>query len=295
MLAEALKRWATENGCRIAWGPASVLDDIREELSNRASSGELDPEFHDEWLTDFRYPNGTEGTVIVAAFPQPGRKAVFETGEGRVEAFIPPTYGETIGRLNFSEKLFDDIPEARECLEALYVPLKSTAARFGLVRYGRNNITYVDRFGSYFQLAGFLVAENWKPYPGRKAYRPQSVPECESCDLCIGACPTGAISDDRFLIQAHRCLTYHNEGSKPWPEDLPASAHHCLVGCMACQEACPLNAGMLSTVDSGVVFTKDETDAALEDEVWPSVKEKLRQLQVDHYAQVLGRNLRALL
>ena len=130
---------------------------------------------------------------------------------------------------------------------------------------------------------------------------PDVLPRCESCEACGKACPTGAIGDDRFLLHAERCLPLYNENTGPWPEFVTAPAHHCLVGCLACQKSCPLNAGLYREESSGVSFSADETAALLADTGDPlgtldrEVLAKLGRLGITESVVVVGRNLRALL
>ncbi len=124
---------------------------------------------------------------------------------------------------------------------------------------------------------------------------------CETCLVCRRGCPTGAIGPDRVLLHAERCLTYHNEqpGDVPFPAWIDPSWHTCLIGCLACQRACPANPP-LEVVPTGVVFTQEETSALLgEDDhrgpVWTTIRAKLEHLGQPYREDVLGRNVRALL
>ena len=147
-------------------------------------------------------------------------------------------------------------------MELIDAPLKALAARLGLVRYGRNNVTYAPGIGSYLQLIGCVtdaalpVPADWTPQ------EPQLLDLCETCGECETACPTGAIGSDRVLLHAERCLTLANEATATFPDWLPSSAHHCLIGCLLCQRACPENA-RLEVEDTGIVFTAEETAALL--------------------------------
>ena len=85
-----------------------------------------------------------------------------------------------------------------------------------------------------------------------------------------------------------------------WPDWVPARAHHCLVGCLACQRACPANS-KLRVEDSAVRFSFAETralvetDAAQTDRAEIGIRAKLAWLGQPGLEPVLGRNLRALL
>ena len=106
---------------------------------------------------------------------------------------------------------------------------------------------------------------------------------------------------ERFLVQAGRCLTFHNEkpGDVPFPSWISPSAHNCLVGCLRCQKVCPENRGVLEWIEDGEVFSEDETAEILEgvprERLSASVREKLQRdtLMVD--LEILPRNLTALL
>ncbi len=135
---------------------------------------------------------------------------------------------------------------------------------------------------------------------------------------CMERCPTGAITGDRFPIDAESCLSRLNECPGIWPDWLPPEAHNCLWGCLACQENCPQNAGLLSYEDTGVRLDVVETAAILarseaeatasldpnegspangspDEEAWQAAVSKLGATGLDHCRAVLGRNLRALL
>jgi len=123
------------------------------------------------------------------------------------------------------------------------------------------------------------------------------LPACENCRVCLEACPTGAITEERFLLHAERCLTWHNEISGGWPDWLPADAHHCLVGCLKCQEVCPQNQGRLRYESLDVSFDASETDLILSGQCEndEGIKAKLTEIGLAGYAPVLGRNLKALM
>jgi len=223
----------------------------------------------------------------------------FDLGDRVVETILPPTYRRYLAT-------FDEVcqglqahalPGAR--VERIQAPLKAVAARLGLVRYGRNNITYAAGIGSYLQLCGY-VTDARLPATDRSPQPPMLRDECEGCETCRLACPTGAIGPGRVLLHAEHCLTFANELPGPWPEWVPATAHHCLLGCLACQRSCPANP-RLEISDSGVTFTSDETRVLLGEVsstdrgVDDGIRRKLEDLGLSGDEGVLGRNLRALL
>jgi len=123
---------------------------------------------------------------------------------------------------------------------------------------------------------------------------------CQNCSACLRNCPTGAISTERFVIHAERCLTLHNEqpGDVPFPAWLDPHWHNCLLGCARCQNVCPQNKG-LRRVEAGAEFSEEETALLLAgvslDQLPAATAQKMEQLDLGGYAELLPRNLGALL
>jgi epoxyqueuosine reductase len=164
-----------------------------------------------------------------------------------------------------------------------------------LAQYGKNNITYVNGMGSYHRLVAFIsdlpVAQDyWRA--------PQVLERCENCKACMNACPTGAISTDRFLLNAERCLTFHNERRADFPQWIKPAWHNCLVGCLYCQKACPVNKDVPLSIEEGPEFSENETALILQgapkSELPRNAIEKIESLDMVGYLPVLGRNLKVL-
>ncbi|MHC4698295.1 MAG: 4Fe-4S double cluster binding domain-containing protein [Planctomycetota bacterium] len=304
-MVRLLTKWAAARGYEIAWGPVAVVDEVRCEIEARRTAGELDADFDREHLSWIREPQKVPmpdaRSVIVIVVPRPAHTVTFTLVNGPFSAVVPPTYVNFNGtydgvRRDLAASGFSN----GHRLEVLAAPLKALAARLGLVSYGRNNITYSSRFGSYHQLVGLITDVELASPSDRDCSPPDVLPRCESCEACNKACPTGAIGDERFLLHAERCLSLYNENTGPWPEFVTAAAHRCLVGCLACQKSCPLNEGLYREESTGVSFSADETAALLADSGDPlgtldrEVLAKLGRLRMTE-SVVLGRNLRALL
>ncbi|MCR4397793.1 MAG: hypothetical protein NUV93_02405, partial [Firmicutes bacterium] len=228
-VSDSLIKWADEQGYRVAWGPISVLDEVREELDRR-KQGEIDPLLSEREF-GFRYLDETDAadarTVIALSVPRPAHLVTFRLPGGRLEAVVPPTYRyyTPVGR-RAAEEMSAVLPGG--CVQLDSVPNKAVAVKLGLAAYGRNNITYVDGFGSYHQLVVCATSLDLGRSPSFPTGGHRSLPECERCTACRRACPTGAIGNDRFLLHAERCLTLLNEGQDPWPAWLSPSAHNSL-------------------------------------------------------------------
>ena len=262
---DELEAWAESQGLGLVYGSPEVIEVAKAGVDGLRTAGDLDPGFFGKVLDEeLRYLEGVSfpvRSVIVLSRPCPGYYVTFTFAEGPLRVPVPPIYGPyALGARDLRQTLLDGALAGSQ-LARLGAPIKSVASRFGLVTYGRNNITYSPDVGSYQQLIG-LVCDLELPASGarlRTVGAPQMAPECEGCEACRKACPTGAISEDRFLLRAERCLSYFSDYGEPWPAWVPPSAPHSLVGCLLCQAACPMNRGRLSYEDLEPAFTVEET------------------------------------
>lgn len=172
------------------------------------------------------------------------------------------------------------------------LPLKTLAARSGLAQYGRNNICYVAGMGSFFQLVG---AFSDLPAEDDAWGEPKALARCESCVACLRQGPTAASASDRFLLRAERCLTYHNEAAGGFPSWIHPSWHHCLIGCLRCQTACPENRTVRKWFEDRAEFSERETALLVRSvpfhELPAETAAKLRSLEINEDYRLLCRNL----
>ncbi len=234
-------------------------------------------------------------TLITIAVPQPHRKVTFHYKRKTIPAIIPSNYFGGIDR--DVETLIQSVLEpAGYKISKASLPLKLLAAHSGLARYGKNNISYVDGLGSYHRLVAFYsdlpcITDSW--------CEPKVLERCNKCTVCVRKCPTGAISSDRFLIQADRCLTLLNEGEEAFPAWIKTTWHHCLVGCLYCQSYCPESRKSFTPVTEGPVFSDYETRLILnggpDDTLPQDTRSKLDECGWDFKLLLLTRNLKALL
>jgi epoxyqueuosine reductase len=297
-----LQEWATERGCQIAWGSGSVVVDAKAEIAMLATAGRLDSEFFSSDLAAEVAPEEPRPgrSVVMIATPSPAHRVTFNlraSGGGKLEAILPPTYFryQTSAEDIRQDLALHGLPGSK--VDHLHGPHKAIAARLGLVRYGKNNLTYAPGLGSYLRLRGYWTDAE---LPASNVLAgPALLPECEGCEKCRKACPTGAIGSDRLLLRAQRCLTRANENLGDWPDWAASARHHCLVGCLLCQRVCPANPP-LPVEDSGLEFSAEETKALLEHPQSPtpgleaSIRHKLTWLGPVYLEKALGRNLAAL-
>jgi epoxyqueuosine reductase len=233
----------------------------------------------------------------VVAVPQPKIHVTFTWAGERVRFIIPPTYPERKTEKEIRGLLTQVLEPAGYRVAEAVLPKKLLAAQSGLAAYGKNNITYVPGMGSFYA----LVAA-YSDLPPTDGWRePQMMARCESCCACVRHCPVGAISSERFLLHAERCIAFHNEkpGDVPFPPQIDPSWHNCLVGCLHCQRVCPEDGEFWQWAQDGAEFSQEETLLLAEgvpvDQLPASTVGKLVRWDLDVYADVLPRNLNALL
>jgi epoxyqueuosine reductase len=173
--------------------------------------------------------------MIVVAVPRPQTRAIFTWNRQRRPLILPPTYTAYKGITEQIENLLAKVLDEKGYRSTgTALPLKLLAVRSGLGQYGRNNLCYVSGMGSFLQLVAVYSDMPCQEDSWQEATMLQS---CEKCELCRRACPTGAISSDRFLLLAERCTTYHNE-----KEAISHSPNGwMLLGTTASKDACAAN------------------------------------------------------
>lgn len=275
------------------------VHDLQEEIETRHREGLLDETFFHKRLTSFVFSAfeslpGAQSLIVVAV-RQPQFRFIFTWNGEQVPLIVPPTY---LHWQKIDKQVEDTLAEILRAkgywVAPASLPKKLLAVRSGLAAYGKNNITYVEGMGSFHRLAVFYSdcpcsQDEWQ--------ESKMMERCEKCSACLRSCPSGAISAERFLLYAEKCLTFHNEepSDVPFPAWLDPSWHNCLVGCLHCQSICPENKDFLEYVEEGAEFSAEETallaDGVPLDQLPAATTEKLERTDLVDLLDVLPRNL----
>jgi epoxyqueuosine reductase len=291
-----------ENGYQGRVVSIQHLTELQEEIRERLSQGLFDEEFYRLRLAffDFKVPETLPEakSIIVVAVPRPQAQATFTFEGKRMALILPPTYvayQQTTNRI--AEFLTRILKEKGFNIARTALPLKLLAVRSGLAEYGRNNISYVPGMGSFFQLVAVYSDLSCREDTWQEA---RMMKQCENCQACRRSCPTGAISADRFLLHAERCIVFHNEkkGDVPFPAWIDPSWHNCLYGCLHCQKVCPEDKDFLNWIVEKEEFSAEETELLLRgkslDHLPKATLQKLKNLDLADPDSLdnLPRNLR---
>jgi epoxyqueuosine reductase len=274
------------------------LKTLKEEIQTPHNKGTIDDVFYNERLVNFNFtiPDSSPEikSIIITSAPQPLQKVSFEYQEKRYNLTVPPTYSYKTDKI--IENLITSVIKPKGYrLYSARLPLKLLAVHSGLARYGKNNITYVDNTGSFNRLEAFysdipVDKDNWGTC--------KILEHCENCSVCIKKCPTGAITPDRFILKAERCITFHNERLNNFPEWIENSWHNCLIGCMICQSACPANKKVRSWIEDSESFNDEETGLILNGDrqkLTYIIEKKLEKLDLLEDFDLIPRNLSVLI
>ncbi len=248
-------------------------------------------------------PNA-KSIIIIAIFSKLALVNFHLDGKNH-EIMIPPNYyddGTTVE--DFENLILNDIIKEPgykvEFTSKLH--MKLLAVRSGLGKYGRNNICYVDGWGSMINLFAFFTdfqfeEDNWTDI--------KMMDQCENCRICFNNCPTNAIpapTDNNFVINAGKCISVYNEIKGIIPDWIPSNAHNALMGCMKCQNICPSNREVIRLTEQLEDITEDETKMILEGTLNEKLAENLSQKlkmfspsDAERSLPVIKRNLRFLI
>lgn len=289
-------------GFRVRIVSIEHLTKLAEAFNSIQAQGLVDKEIYRAYLDKFtlKPPDGFEEarSIIIVAVPRPPTRITF-TWEGKPAPLImPPTYLHYRGIFDqVKQTLLEILARQKHRVAKASLPLKLLAVSSGLAAYGKNNISYIEGLGSFFQLVAYYSDLPWR----RDGWHePRMLERCRTCSACLKRCPTGAIVSDRFLIHAERCLSFHNEkpGDIPFSDWINPDWHNSLIGCMRCQEICPENRIHKGKVTQGAHFSEEETALFLKganlNDLSPATKEKLEQWDLVNLLGLLPRNLIAM-
>ncbi len=135
-------------------------------------------------------------------------------------SFMNETFGRVAGRV-----FVDSAP----------VLDRAWARKAGLGWIGKHS-NLINRDLGSFVFIGEIVCDLELEY--------NTVPEgdfCGACSICVDACPTDAILDNR-TIDSNRCISYLTiENRDEIPELFRGQLENRVVGCDICQDVCPWN------------------------------------------------------
>jgi epoxyqueuosine reductase len=133
------------------------------------------------------------------------------------------------------EEALDVTIEGRCFVDSAPVLERDWAKRSGIGWTGKNTLLIHPKAGSYFFLAELIIDLPLAADQPMKDY-------CGTCRKCIDACPTDAIDDEGYLLDARKCISYLTiELKEAIPPTFKGQMENWMFGCDICQEVCPWN------------------------------------------------------
>jgi len=180
--------------------------------------------------------------VITLAHPYSSRKPFTPDGFA-ASRYTEPGRADYHDRLRLlaktlTQSIVEDHPgtRIRVCVDSAPILERSLAYASGIGFIGKNNMLIIPGQGSYFFLTEILTTA---PLEFSKAETMEN--QCGSCNLCVEACPAGAL-EMPFSLNASKCLSYLTiEHGGEVDSKTGKKMGDCFFGCDVCQEVCPFN------------------------------------------------------
>ncbi|MBR2638540.1 MAG: tRNA epoxyqueuosine(34) reductase QueG [Bacteroidaceae bacterium] len=148
------------------------------------------------------------------------------------------------------------------------------ATRAGIGWIGKNHQLIIPGAGTHFFLGEILVDIELQydtPFKGNR---------CGDCRKCLDACPTKALTAERF--DARRCLSYLTiEYHGDLPENIGEKMGKCFYGCDKCQTCCPQN--RFASPTQVAEFTPSAALLAIKESEW-------KELTGERYKEIFGNS-----
>ncbi len=160
----------------------------------------------------------------------------------KVSSALPVDYHIVIRKM--LNELLEFTTELMHCSGKTFVDLeglndRAVAIQCGMGYRGKNGHVISPYLGTHFNI-GYLIIDK------ELDSDPEILDDCGVCDICIKACPTGAIRGD-YAIDSEKCRSYMTQ-KKILTISEQKMIDACIYGCDICQLVCPKN----------TVFTKCE-------------------------------------
>jgi epoxyqueuosine reductase len=111
---------------------------------------------------------------------------------------------------------------------------RELAKKAGIGYYGKNSSIINDKYGSFIFIGYILTDLDINTSN-------EEIPnKCGDCNLCIKACPTGALEGDH-KFNPKKCISYLTQTKEKIPPELRSKMGDKIYGCDTCQLACPKN------------------------------------------------------
>jgi len=260
------------DSCRVAaCAPPAYADALRNWL-NDGAHGEMDymARGEEKRRDPQRVLPGAKSIIVLAmnyfqgveAGVSPANGSAADTAStGRIARYAwGDDYHEVISaKLNEIDKCLREFGgEQKSYVDTGPVLERDHAAQAGIGWHGKSTMLIDEKLGTWFFLSEILTTlELPRDAPARD--------HCGTCERCIKACPTGAITAPHKL-DARRCISYLTiELKGAIPMELRPLMGDRIFGCDDCLDACPWNRFAKTSRETAFAARRSTTEFALRD------------------------------
>jgi len=148
------------------------------------------------------------------------------------------------------------------CVDTSPLLDRALAVRAGIGWIGKNTCLITESYGSWVFLGALITdlevqdCSAFVSPTSEHSVAPVWLDECGDCELCLTACPTGALRE-AYILDSHACLSYLTQAKGVFPETYRTALGKRLWGCDTCQTVCPKNKTSLQSVEDRFMTTSD--------------------------------------
>ncbi len=158
----------------------------------------------------------------------------------------------------FIQSQASDSHSFKACVDTVPLAERALAVRAGLGFIGRNHMLIHPQLGPELFLGELVTTLSLEPDAPLDG-------DCGDCNLCVKACPTGALRTDGQL-NASRCINYLTiEYQGPLSDTWAAAMGQCVYGCDACIRCCPYAKQAPACSHSGFTVNNSQRQLNLHD------------------------------
>jgi epoxyqueuosine reductase len=246
---EEITQYSKEIGIdKIGFTTASTFDELKGRLLRQQELGyqsgfeepDIEKRVNPQLLLD-----GAQSIISIAlAYPSKMKVHVQSKKGERRGIFCRASWGEDYHYIlrdrlrKLEEFILSKVPEAKvkSMVDTGELADRAVAQRAGIGWSGKNCSIITPEFGSYVYLGEMITNIPFEPDTPMED-------QCGDCNLCIDACPTGALVQGGQL-NAHRCVAFLTQTKDFLPDEFRDKIGNRIYGCDSCQTACPKNKGM---------------------------------------------------
>ncbi|WP_243355370.1 tRNA epoxyqueuosine(34) reductase QueG [Bacillus litorisediminis] len=233
---------------KIGFTSASAFDEMKNRLIRQQELGyqsgfeekDIEKRVHPEKIFD--KPKSI--IAIALAYPSKMKDAPQSKKGARRGLFARASWGRDYhdvlrDKLNQLEAYIKErVPQAvcKSMVDTGELVDRAVAERAGIGWSGKNCAIITPEFGSYVYLGEMITNLPFEP--------DEPIEEgCGDCNLCVDACPTGALVQGGQL-NAQKCIAFLTQTKGFLPDEFRSKLGNRLYGCDTCQLVCPKNKKM---------------------------------------------------